>query len=250
MNLIEKTKHQSLKKGFTLLEILIAMSILMSIVLAVTTMLKNSLDIKFALSEKNTVTSKVNRVLYKISSDLSQAFIISRKDMLRDGGKGRTFFEIEKGVNSDSLRMTYMAHKPEAANSHESSLSFVVYKLQEAKTSPGRRHLYKGTTPRVPESFKEDPELKLFADNVHSIHFYPWKGDDWAKDKWDSSNGSTANKLPHMVLVEVAIWMDDPPAEGEERDKDDALERYSTIVYLGNAFDMEELKKPNKNFKI
>lgn len=243
--MIVKTRQ----KGFTLLEILIAMSILMTIVIAVTNMLKNSLDLKFALGEKNTVTQKINRVLHKISYDVNQAFLLSQKDMLRDAGKNRTIFQIEKSTDSDTLRMTYTGHKPSRANSHESSLSYVVYKVEESKKFPGRKHLYRGTVPRVPESFKEDPPMTLFADNVHSIKFYPWVGDDWSKDKWDSTQSTTQNKIPHMLLMEIYVWIDEP-IEGETREEDNALERYATIVYLGNSLDIEEIKDPVKRFKI
>ena len=250
MKIVMKRSGNSVERGFTLLEILIAMSILMSIVLAVTTMLRNSLDIKFALSEKNTVTQKINRVLYKISHDLAHAFILSKKDMLRDGGKGRTIFQIEKGSESDILKMTYLAHKANEANAHEASFSYVVYKLEGSKKYPSRRHLYRGGAPRIPESFKDDPDFKLFADNVSSVRFLPWNGEKFTKEKWDSDNSQTRDKIPHMVLVEVAVWMDDPPEEGESRENDNSVELYSTIVYLGNSLDVPEIKTPPKRFKI
>lgn len=244
-------KFRKEQKGFTLLEVLIAMSILTSIVLAVTTMLRNSLDIKFALAEKNTVTQKINRILHKMSYDISHTFFLHQVDVLRGGEKGRTFFSIEKGTDSDSIKFTYNAHSATHVNAHESSLSYVVYKLEESKKYPGRKHLYRGELPRPPSSFKEDPPMKIFADNVYSVRFFPWSGDSWSKDKWDSTGGATRGKIPHMILIEVSVWVD-PPKEDETRDKesDNATERYATIVYLENSLNFEELKTPGKSFKI
>lgn len=241
--------RRAAQKGFTLLEILIAMSILISIVLAVTNMLRSTLDIKLALGENNTVTQKANRVLHQISYDLSQAFLVSSKDMLRDAGQSRTDFKILKGPDSDSIQFTYTGHKAKKADSHESALSYVMYEIRESEKYPGRKNLYRADLPRVPASFKEKPDMTLFTDNIHAIRFYPWKGDDWSKEKWDSAGSSTRDKLPHMVLIEVFVRMD-KPVEDEEREMEVPLERYATVVYLGNSLHMKELKTPTKRFKL
>lgn len=241
-------QHRS-ERAFTLLEILIAMSILISIVLAVTNMLRSTLDIKLALAERNTVTQKTNRILYQISYDISQAFLVSSKDMLRDAGQSRTIFKIEKGTDSDTVELTYMGHKAKNVNAKESSLSYVLYEVVPSEKYPGRKNLYRAELPRVPGSFNEKPKKSLFADNIHAIHFYPWQGDDWSKEKWDSSSGSMKDKLPSMVLIEVFVRTDSP-IEGEEKETDISLERYSTVVYLGSSIHMKELKEPAKRFKI
>ena len=240
------------EKAFTLIEILIAMSILTAVILAVTTMLRNSLDIKLALSDENAATQRINRILYRVSSDLSQAFVFSRTDVLRGGETDRTHFKLEKGSNFDTIGFTYVGHKQSRPNAHESSMSYVLYKLENSKKNEGRRHLYRGETPRVPESFAEDPKMELFAENVHSIRFYPWNGEDWSKDKWDSSSFQSSGKLPHMILVEVKVWVK-PVSEGEdslERDEEEELERYATIVYLENSLDRDELKARSGSFKL
>ena len=238
------------KNGFTLLEVMITLTILVTMIYTISQLLRSSVDMRMALSQKDKVTVKANRILNKLSYDLSHAFLVSSQDTLRAGGQNRTLFNIEKSVEGESLRMTYQGHSPIKENSKESNLSFVVYKVLESKKFPGRTHLYRGESPRVPEDFKEDPPLRIFANNVKSIKLEYWNGSDWSRDKWDSANGDTKNKLPHMVRIEIILWSEEAIEGVKEDSGNEALDKYTTIVYLPNALDFEELKERTSSFKI
>ena len=89
--------HSTLKnnRGFTLLEVIITITLLSTIVLTVSQLLRYSIDMRQSLSTKDKATQKLNRILTKLSSDLSHAFIISTKNLGRvKVNKNRTLFEI------------------------------------------------------------------------------------------------------------------------------------------------------------
>ncbi|MBP6218110.1 MAG: prepilin-type N-terminal cleavage/methylation domain-containing protein [Oligoflexales bacterium] len=242
------SKHHS---GFTLLEVLVTLSILMSIVFAVSQVLKNSFDIRLALSRDSQVTRRLNVVLQSLNRDLSHAFLLSNKDSIRTGGRKRTIFQIEQQGESSILSMTYMGHKSLKADSKESDLSYVVYEVKESKKNPSRKNLYRGETPRVPENFKEKPQMQLLAEDIASVKLEYWNGDDWATDRWDSTQGDTANKLPHMVRITVRVWTQEAlDREGSSGDKDDNMDQFSTAVYLPYALDFPELKQKSTSFRL
>ena len=159
-NFLQSSKQSH---GMSLLEVILALSILATIVLSITQILRYNIDIRLALSEKATATQKLNRLLTRINADLGQAFIISAKDVNRTEGQRKTLFKIIKQSDSDKLMMTYTNHFPEQMNAKESSLSYVVYELRESKKFPHRKDLYRGEFPRVPDDFKQDPPMNLIA---------------------------------------------------------------------------------------
>lgn len=204
---------------------------------------------KIALRTKDRVTSKLNVVLDRMTNDIAHAFIVPKLDRLRTKGAVRTHFEIKSSMGLNELRMTYMGHRSISANNHESDLSFVVYKLKKSEKYPGRSHLYRGEFPRVPESFKEDPPMKVLATFIKDIRFEVWNGADWVKDGWDTTRRDTADKLPHLVRVSIEAWSDEP-VEGEPAEDGLPTELYSTVVFLPHALEFDEAKERTSSFRL
>lgn len=239
------------EKGLSLIEVLLALTLLSGLVLYLGTMTKSTMIKQQKIKTQNEITYELNRILEQISYDLAHAYIISTKDLARNGGhqKPSTLFAIEKARPSDALKMTYSGHKADKANSHESDFSYVVYRVKEDPDNKESRNLYRGEHPRVPEDFKSDPPMKIFAKGVHSIKLTAWDGQRWSKEKWDSTMRETKNKLPKMVRVEVFLWKRDPK-KMTKAEKDSELERFVTIVYLNQSLDLAEVKTPSKRFRI
>lgn len=246
------TTSSSSQKGFTLLEVLITLSILVGMVFAVSQMMKASLDLRFALSQNSLITHRLSVIMNSLSHDLSHAFLVSSKNSVRTGGKKRTLFRIEKPAgSSDILSMTYMGHQAIRENAKESDMSYVVYEVKDSKTNPSRKNLYRGEFPRVPDNFKEQPPMHLLVENVHSIKLEAWNGDGWSADKWDSSSGDSENRLPHMVRVTIKVWSQDPMEAGEKStDSDDDFAQLGSIVYLPYALDFNEVKDRVSTYKL
>jgi type II secretory pathway component PulJ len=235
--------------AFTLLEVLITLSILVTLIFTVSELLRSSIDIKFALNEQDHVQHKLNKVIRKLTNDLSHAFLLSKTDLLRSFGKQRTIFEISP--RESALKFTYNAHQSNKKDAKESDISYVVYELKDSKKFPGRKNLYRGEFARVPESFKDNPPLKLFASQIESFIIEAWNGDGWIKNEgWNSAQGDTKDKLPHLLRIKISTWIKDP-VEGEtSKLKKEALESYATIVYLPNSINFPEIKERSSTWKI
>lgn len=236
--------------GFTLIEVLITLGLLVALVLGASQMMRASLDLRVSLSERNLVTNRVNTAMQRINEDLTHAFIVNKQMPGRsDKVTARTEFRIER--SQDVLAMTYFGSRSLRVSEPAGDLGYVVYRLKEAEDGTGRTHLFRGSFPRVPQDFKEEPTMNLFTKNVHTLKFEPWDGDSWSKDGWDSNSRDTADRLPHMVRVTIKVWNDDPePGAEPVEESETAFVQYSTIVYLPFALDFKELKQRPSSFRM
>ena len=209
--------------------------------------MKNGFDVRSYLGQEDKVTQNMNLAMERIASDLSTAFIIPTKQTARAGLDGRTLFKITKNSDSDTLEMTYMGHRAIKGDAKESDISFVRYEIKEDRDRPGVKNLYRGEFPRTPSSFSEPPPMELFIEDIATLRFHIWVGDDWSSNKWDSTSGDTRDKLPQMIRITI---------KGFESDALDRVSgmtpdvQFTTAVYLPYALDFKELKERTGSFKI
>ena len=245
-------KMKSDEQGMTLFEVLIAISILITLVFTVSEVIKANIDMRIVLSEQADVNRKANRILKQLSSDLSHVFYVSPKQERSRvlGGKERTVFRIEGSEGANSLKMSYSSHKAIRENAKESSLAYVVYELRESQKNPGYKHLYRGEFVHIPENFSENPKMHIIATNVRSLDIQAWNGESWLKGKWDSSVGETKYLIPHLVRIKVTLWSQEADGKKTPEDTDNIYETYATQVYIPAALDYEEIKTRSKLLKI
>ena len=251
---MRKANNQS---GFSLLEVVITLAILVTMIYAVSMLMRASFDVRRELSQEAKVTHRLNVALQRIAYDLAHTFVIdsrvAARNNLTQSGR-RTVFKVERGEKGDKLAMTYMGHRPRHAHSKESDVSYVVYEVRSSKNSdhPGRTHLYRGEYPRIPDDVRrvEDPKMQPFVEHISSITFDLWNGDDWVKGRWDTTRSETNNHLPHMVRVTIKAWLDEP-IEGVGSDSSqDPMAQFATVVYLPMSLDFNEIKSRTSSFNL
>jgi len=238
------------QSGFTMLEVMLTVGILATLTMAVSSMMRANIDVRFALSGQAMVTHRLANAMQRVSMDIQHAFIVLTTDQSRMATSRRNngIFRIELASEGDQLYLTTMTHQAMKANSNESDTTYVVYKLQESEEMPGRKDLFRGETKTIPEDFKEDPPLVLLARGVKGFKVRGWRGDEWSRDRWDTSRGEWRNKLPHMVQVEIVAWEDDPSTGGvlNVEDPDAPTMTLRSVIYIPSAFGMKELKEGSK----
>lgn len=235
------------QSAFTLIEVMITLTILVTMIYAISQLIRSGFDVKEALSQRAKVTHRFDVAMEALSNDLSGAFIVSTKDTTRDGNKRRTLFRITKG-DSDSIAFTYVGHRAIRENAKEGDISFVKYEVRESKKNPGRKHLYRGEAPRVPSDFKEHIPMFILAEDVASIKFDSWRGDEFTKDRWDSQNSETRDLIPHLVRITIQAWEDSPD---DRLGKDiKPTVQYSTVINLPYSLDFKEQKPGVSTFSL
>ena len=86
----EVTKERLPERGFSLLEVMITMSILLGLVIAVAAMMRSSVDLKMALAREARITHRLTLAIARVAWDIEHAFIVGLNDTPR-GGRGPYF---------------------------------------------------------------------------------------------------------------------------------------------------------------
>jgi hypothetical protein len=239
--------------GFSLIEVVITIGILMSLTIAVASMLRSGFDVKAGLSQKSKVSHRLSVAMQRISNDIQHTFFVSTKSTYKNGigRQMKTMFKIDKvGSKGDKLLLTTKTHIPMIAGRYESDLTFVTYQLQDAKDVPGRTHLYRGEYPYIPADLKEEPPTRILARNIKNITLEPWTGERWSKDYWDTGRGDTRNLLPKMVRITIEAWSEDREVDDTRGETiDQQTETLSTVIFLNDSWEYTELKEPDKTIK-
>jgi len=228
----EDNRHCS---GFSLLEVIITIGILVAMMIAITTSLKSSFDMKAALSERSKVTRRLQIVMQRMVQDLTHVFFISPSDRNRmtRNRAWKTFFLIDRLGMSNKLALTTKSYLPNRQDIKESEIRYVVYSLKKDEKFSGRKNLYRGSTPYIPEGFRVDPPMQMFVPHIKTfnIQFWDSKMASFRQDRWDSRR---ERRIPLMLKIEIEAWAFEPD-ENRPFKSDDVVERLSTVVFLPYA---------------
>ena len=246
MFLPDQNRHKA--AGFSLLEVMITISILLGLVVAISAMLRSSVEVKVALARDARITNRLSLAIAKVSWDIEHAFVIGLNDAPRGGSERRfkTIFKIDKNSDRDKLSMTITGNLEGEPGSPLGDAAYVVYELRDSKNSPGRRDLYRGAVPANRDDLKEDPPMRMLAKNIKTFKVIPWRGDDWSNDRWDSSRGEWRDRMPAMVKLEIETWNEDediPSDDDKEKTDDSNVVVAKTIIAIQQARGMKELKQ-------
>jgi len=240
-------KYSNDTAGFSLLEVMITISILLGLIITITTMLRSSIDLKVSLAREGRITHRLSAVISKVAWDVEHAFVVGLNDTPRGGSerKFKTIFRIDRSSDRDKLAMTITGNVQGEPGAPVGDTAYVVYEIRDSKNTPGRRDLYRGVMSANRDDLKEDPPMRVFAKNIKTFRISPWRGDDWSTDRWDSSRGEWRDKLPAMVKIEIETWNEDEDLPEEKKDEmtsDNNVVLLQTIVSIQQARGMKELK--------
>lgn len=255
MNRAMASGHRS---GFTLIEVVISISILMTLTVAVVVMMRSSIDVRQGLSTQTRTVRQLNSAMEMLSRDIEHALILSSTDQVRMPIERtfKTLFRVEPSGESDKVSLTTFSNQPVVANAMEGDQAYVVYDLKDAEGRPGERDLYRGISNIGAANFREDPPMNMILRNVKSFKVIAWRGDDWLRDRWDSTRGDTRNKLPKMLRLELVAFVDTSgmpfgipqdqiaSTAGSDAAKTAASFEVKTIVVPALSSGMAELKQP------
>jgi prepilin-type N-terminal cleavage/methylation domain-containing protein len=252
--LLSCDNYKPSQSGFSLLEVMIAISILLALVIGVSTMLRSTVDLKMSLARDSRITHRLTIAMTRVAWDVEHAFLVGLNDTSR-GGSERQFksiFKIDKSGDNDRLSLTITGNISGVPGSPQGDTAYVVYEVRDAQDSPGRKHLYRGVATATRDDLKDDPPMKIFVRNIKTFRMLAWKGDDWSTDRWDSSRGEWRDKLPQMVRIEIETWNEDdeiPRQNPLDVNADSNVVAVKTVVAIQQARGMKELKQPSNTVK-
>lgn len=224
-------------------------SILLTLTIAATSTIRNSIDLRIGLSQQVKVSHGINVVMQRVVTDLEQVFLVSTKRQEYNPGTRatKTIFQLD---SSGRLMMTTMSHAPVQAGSPESDQTLVVYELRDDRDMPGMKNLYRGETKVIPRRFQDDVPMVLLAKGVQKFAILPWTGAKWSDARWNTNKSEHRNKLPRMVKIELQLLELDELAGAETRSIENIpLARLATVVYLPKSWGFQEYKPYSGSLK-
>lgn len=208
------------RKGFTLIEIMVGVSILAGMSLIIYSTLNSSLKGNARVIKKQDLVHSVRTGFELISNDIAQAFQANAAFK----GPNSEAMSGFKG-DSESLNFSTFSHHhiiKDVRDTDQVSVGYFLKKNDQGKTDLVRRESTT-LTPKLDEGGK----AYAIIDNVKSVkfEFYDLEKTEWLSE-WDSLDITRNNKIPSAVKVNMIIleYPDD------DLDREAIEHEYTTIV--------------------
>ena len=246
--------HGSPERGFTLLEVIITISLLTFMAISISTLMRSSVDMRLGLSEQAKVTSRLNTAMELLRKDLLGTYMLSvnyDKATLVDGATP-TYFRVDTFGEKTTIAFTTMNGITTMSDQPSGELIEVSYELKTSELSENRLALYRGEKVL---GFKGDIETELITEGIAFVLLEMWNGETWTL-QWNTDKSDFKQSLPHLVRLTIRAYPSDPMDEegvSEEFTPEEffmaAAER-RTMIYLPWARRYSELKQKPKTLRF
>lgn len=207
------------KKGFTLLEVLIAVTILAVMSMMIWQITNNT----YRGTEKASVYDKIYQhgrvALKKLVDDLSMSFLIGPSMQGKNPDGTITFetsFVAEDQGETDTISFVSFSNIRYIKNEKKSDIVKIAYSVGECKDVEEKTKCLNRK-----ENFELNKDIKDTGTEVaiaygvkrFNLEFYDSQKQEW-RSAWSSTGPEYQNKLPRAVRITIAF--NDPKNEGEE----------------------------------
>lgn len=192
--------------GFTLLEVMIALSILAMMSMAIFYSTNQLLFSKDQTEIRDEREHAISLALNRMTEDLSMAYLVKNVDLLGPNFEGEITF---KG-SEDRVDFASFSNQRYLKNVRESDSSEIGYYLEPMPEDPKKYNLMRRQATEVDREVQTGGRAYVLMENVEKLTFQYLgdKSDEWKKN-WDSESIDFANKLPRAVKIEIELTMPD-----------------------------------------
>jgi general secretion pathway protein J len=196
--------RSSRQRGFTLLEVVIAVAITAVMGLMVTGALRQIDRAQQMTRDQGDRYTTAQLALARLASELSMAFISEHWDnhSLKALRERPTAF-IGK---DDTILFTTFAHQRLARDARESDQEVVEYTLESDPAHSGEEVLFRRAKARIDEELERGGRKDVVADHIASFRLQYWdpRKNDWARE-WSTRSTDHPNDLPTRVRIELEL---------------------------------------------
>jgi len=196
-------------KGFTLLEVLLAITVLGVVVAMISLTLSGTLKVVDATEQQEAIYHQAQTALYRLTEDLAEAVLA--KEMVFTGKNNDV-----DGQRADTLEFASLAHLVLNPDMQKQGVGFIRYQIQTDAADARRLKLLRSDTLLLPgvdygKSEAEDRPF-LLADNLRSVRFKFSNRLGHEFDSWDETvdvDGQQGIRpLPAAVHCTLEFWLD------------------------------------------
>ncbi|MHC4846027.1 MAG: PulJ/GspJ family protein, partial [Planctomycetota bacterium] len=191
--------------GFTLVEVMAALTIMSLVMVALYTALNTTLKVRDQLEHEAKVARLGPSILDMIEADLRRIWVMNIEEDLVFKGEGRSI----DGEAADSLSFITTVDSVVSRRigdiEVQSDLSETGYKLRRNPTLPDVMELWRRQSFHVDESPLEDGVYELVHDRVVSFQVRYLDEIDRYAEEYSDWDASEQHRLPALVDIELAI---------------------------------------------
>jgi prepilin-type N-terminal cleavage/methylation domain-containing protein len=225
--------------GFTLVEVMAALTIMSLVMIALYTALNTTLKVRDQLENESKVARLGPSILDLIEGDLRRIWVMNIEDDRVFKGEARSI----DGESADSLSFITTVDSVTSRRIGEvevtSDLSETGYKLRRNPVLPDVMELWRRQSFHVDESPLEDGEYELVHDRVVSFQVRYLEEIDRYAEAYSDWDASEQHRLPALVDIELAIEAVPRTADDlDRRGAESRTLRYRRVIPLGRETDI------------
>ena len=181
------------RRGFTLLEVMIAVTVLAMIGGVTYKAFDGAYDLKRRVEHAEQRDQTVRAALQRIAREVSMTFLSEHYDHKRFRERP-TFFKLKDGRDEADLTITSFAHERLHVDAKESDQAVFEYKLDH--DDDGNQSLFRRVKPQIDEEWERGGEKAVLADDVLKFTVQAWdpKEREW-RDAWDSNSPERSGQV-------------------------------------------------------
>lgn len=217
-----------LRRGFTLLEVLVAMGVLVLIGAMSWEIMASGLMMREFMEQEDEVERNARIALDRIEREISLAYLTKSTNAVNTY---RTVFVGRDDADTDMLWFATRSHRRRYAGSRESDQTEITYWTEDDPDKRGRLVLFHRESERVDHEPDKDGAIQPLARNVvrFDLRYLDPTLNEWT-DEWDTTGAEQPNRLPRVVQVVLTVMGPDPD------DPDDETPRsFVRTIFVENA---------------
>jgi general secretion pathway protein J len=194
-------------RGFTLVEVLVAVAILAMVTTLVWGSFKDTFRTKSQVEAQSGRYRTVRIALERLARDLSMAYLSQNDDASQP--EHRTRFYGKRNSDVDEIKFSYFGHQRLYQDANEADTSVVSYYGARDRDEPRKTNLIRRETRRLGNLKPEDlaGEADIICDDVVRLRLDYWDSRDkqW-RDEWQTTSADgQPDRLPSKVKVTLTV---------------------------------------------
>jgi general secretion pathway protein J len=201
------------RRGFTLLEVMIAVAVLAMIGAITYKAFDGAYDLKARVEHAEERDQTARGALQRIAREISMTFLSEHYDKRRFRTRP-TLFKLKDGRGEADLLFTSFAHERLHLDAKESDQAVFQYRLE--RDDNGNQSIFRRVKPQIDEDPDRGGEKAVLAENVLRFTIQAWdpKEREW-RDEWDTNSPTRSGQVLLPPRVKIAITLKDE--QGREK---------------------------------
>jgi general secretion pathway protein J len=192
-----------MKRGFSLLEVLISAALMALVGMLLLTSLSSSLDAKEAVEATSGRYHLIRLAVSRLVDEISMAYVSAHRSAQE--------VKVETGFKGEAQRIDFTAfgYVPRVQDAKRSDQRELSYFIGDDPKS-GRRALVRREDPTLDEDFEKGGRELVLLPGATALELAYWdkQTESW-KDEWDFEDAASNGKLPERVRIKLTVEMDE-----------------------------------------